>query len=458
MASPGFLKPFVDDLAAAVRDGEDDAFFAAGQRLADESRQATQHELDAAVALLAPVLAAAPPWLGGALAQYIGSLIGMAGDPTPVLDALVEQACRALEGTWLFASPYEELVGPVPERAACGADELELFLSAAGARVDDPRAVALSWMYAESSVQPILFLSQRADVRRALPQRERLLAAAIAAQDAMPAVAPWLVGLLRVLDGERLVVLHRPSGAGFQVTIGGIADNFQLHTLLAGHVIPLLSAGRRDRGDVVLPDPPTPAMTAAADGSGAHSPPGGITGQFNLVDATGAWIWNEGRPDEIPLTDGVRIIVLDPPPYVRGWSAGRAYPLLRATVDVVPLAAEDASSWLSRVRPAADQAAASEQAVVWTDDMTVSLPVGRNVPELVALTSALIDQGVSGTELQSAVAREFSLSIEDATLAVDRVLGGVARAATRDPANRPDPERDPIAFESYRRALDRTEP
>jgi hypothetical protein len=77
------------------------------------------------------------------------------------------------------------------------------------------------------------------------------------------------------------------------MTISGIGDNFQLHTLLAATLI-----GDPARG-LIPGTPPHPAWFAAAT-DGEMAPPGGIRGQFNLVDATGEWIWNEGRPADIP--------------------------------------------------------------------------------------------------------------------------------------------------------------
>jgi hypothetical protein len=355
VASRDALTSIVDDIAVAARSSDREAFFAAGQRLADEFHQTSRQDLDAVVLALVPVLTDAPQSLGGPLAQYLGSLIGMDGDATPALDTLVEHACKALEDTRHFVLLYEELVGPVPERAECGDHEYEHFVTRAASRVEDPGAVARSWMYAEAWVQPLLYLMQRADVRRALPQRERLTAAAIAAEDDLPEYAPWLVGLLRILDDEPLVVLHRQTGTGFRVRVTGVADNFQLHTMLAATIIPLLPVARRGllrrRDAAGLPDVPTPAMVAAADGSGDFTPTGGLVGQFNLVDGTGAWIWNEGRPDEIPLVDGARVIVLDPPPYQRHWDSGRAYPLLRASLEATPLPIDEATTWLSRIKP-----------------------------------------------------------------------------------------------------------
>jgi hypothetical protein len=158
--------------------------------------------------------------------------------------------------------------------------------------------------------------------------------------------AHWLSGLLLVLDDEPLLVLDHATGRGYRVTISGIGDNFQLHTLLAAALI-----GDESRG--LLPGRrPTEAEIAAASDGEDLTPSGGIRGNFNLVDAYGEWIWNEGRPADIPKLEGVRVVVLDPPPYERSWNAGRAYPLMRPTVTVTGmLPAGEARQWLGLVKP-----------------------------------------------------------------------------------------------------------
>ena len=60
-------------------------------------------------------------------------------------------------------------------------------------------------------------------------------------------------------------------------------------------------------------------------------------------------------------------------------------------------------------------------------------------------------RGTAAEEIELALAREFALNEDDARLARDRTLGGLVRAATRNPANRPAPDKDPIAFESFQR-------
>jgi hypothetical protein len=93
-------------------------------------------------------------------------------------------------------------------------------------------------------------------------------------------------------------------------------------------------------------------MVAAADGTGDPQPRGGILGQFNLVDLHGKWLWNEGRPADIPVTDGERVVVIDPPAYPRSWNLGRAYPLMKPTVRVDrQLSQQEAHDWLARAEP-----------------------------------------------------------------------------------------------------------
>jgi hypothetical protein len=55
-------------------------------------------------------------------------------------------------------------------------------------------------------------------------------------------------------------------------------------------------------------------------------------------------------------------------------------------------------------------------------------------------------------QIRDAIQTRFQISSEDADLALDRTFGGIVRASTENPRNRPDPETDPIAFESYERA------
>jgi hypothetical protein len=340
----------VDDLINAVGNRDDERFFAALQGIAKATPKARPEEVDAALVRLAPVLADIPFGMGGDLAQIAGSMADYGTDPGIVLPTLVARATDALEQAARFSTLYgaafgdppdsgdQEQIGPTVERFVETAPER-------GLDRQDAYLLVQAWFCANQWVQPVLYLSQRKDVRVALPERSRLTAAVGAMREHIEA-AHWLYGLLLVLDDEPLVVLHRASGRGYRVTISGIGDNFQLHTLLAAALI-----GDESRG--LLPGPrPTEAEIAAASDGEDLTPAGGIRGNFNLVDAYGEWIWNEGRPADIPKLEETRVVVIDPPPYARSWNAGRPYPLMRPAVTVTGmLPPDEAEHWLNLVKP-----------------------------------------------------------------------------------------------------------
>ena len=89
----------------------------------------------------------------------------------------------------------------------------------------------------------------------------------------------------------------------------------------------------------------------------------------------------------------------------------------------------------------------------WTDDMSVQLPRGHTVEELVDCILAANQQGHHHETLIANLASEFGLSKEDSELSVDRVGAGIVRAATGNRANSPNQLKDPIAWVSFQRAI-----
>ncbi len=86
----------------------------------------------------------------------------------------------------------------------------------------------------------------------------------------------------------------------------------------------------------------------------------------------------------------------------------------------------------------------------WTEDLTIPLPPGRSVAELVVVLQSALG-GMPDEDVELLLAAEFGLSTEDVELARDRVLGGLVRAATGNPSNCPPQDEDPMAWESFRR-------
>lgn len=410
---------------------------------------AGEAEAAAAVSALVPALEDMPVRYGGGLARTVGAMVGMKGDPAPVLDVLARRARDVMEDAVVFADAWRTLNGPLPSRQRESLDAVATRYAAAS---DGPRERSLeqaaSWWTGEDWAQPVLYLCQRADVRRALPDRARLLAAAERLTDEYPELAPFLVGLLRTLDGEKLAVLHRESGRGFWVTVSGVADNFQLHTLLAGA---LLAPGEGGGAGYLPGLPPTAAMIAAADGTGDPMPPDGVTGRFTMVDACGEWIWNGALPGDIPVVKGHRVIVLDPPQSEQAWKLGRAYPFLMASRTVEPMTDAEAEGWMAFIQPAVPPPASTEFFI--TDDMRVGIPAGRTVADVVDLVLSRAAQGRSTDQIEAALMTELGLTAHDAATACERALGGIVRGGSRNEANRPSPVKDPVAHESFERAL-----
>jgi hypothetical protein len=93
------------------------------------------------------------------------------------------------------------------------------------------------------------------------------------------------------------------------------------------------------------------------------------------------------------------------------------------------------------------------RAVERTDDMTVRLARGTSVRDLAVYLRAAGTEGTRRRDVLAVLTERFALPFDDARLAMDRVDGGVVRAASGNPANEPDPVRDPLAWTSYRLEL-----
>jgi hypothetical protein len=183
--------------------------------------------------------------------------------------------------------------------------------------------------------------SPTARVALGAERRTRLLEALRVVQEASGHDFKCLWYALLVLDDEPLIALHRPTGTGYALRMSGIGDNFQLHTLLAGALV--------GGGHVPGQAPSAQEVAVCRDAPGQVP----TTGSFNLVTPGGEWVWNEGTPTDIPVVDGVRLLVLDAPPYQRGWPAGRFFPGMKGDLVLERvLDGDETRAWLARCEPA----------------------------------------------------------------------------------------------------------
>ncbi|MER8187819.1 hypothetical protein [Kitasatospora sp. NPDC094015] len=315
----------------------------AGQAFDDLGRalaRAGAKERAAAGPRLAALIDRLSPEPGAALAVLVGACVEGGADPLACAGPVLAGLRAALTHAVAFAEHWpqdaeEDLQAPgeeIPDEVlALLGDGPEPFLRAA------------SWASLPGWEQAATAVLIHPEVRRSLTDRDELpgLTARLAG---FLGETTCLTAALSLLDDEPLLVLDRVGGAGFRLRMSGIADNFQLHTLLAGVLI----------GGGHLPGTaPSPDAVAAYLGTGRSDRRPAVTGSFNLVAADGSWIWNEGTPRDIPVVDGIRLLVLDPPSYPRTWAAGAMFPAMRAELVLEEvLAPQEAARHLAAVRPA----------------------------------------------------------------------------------------------------------
>lgn len=138
----------------------------------------------------------------------------------------------------------------------------------------------------------------------------------------------------------------------------GIVDNFQLHTLLID-VFPLEGLFPRRRIAKQIVD--------VANGHGPQQARDTIIGTWNLYnwtavqanlklpapDSSPHWIWGEGRPEDIPVFEGHRVVFLGPPSYTRSWRLQRTFLRLSAEIQRSrTLNKCEVTAWLQRMAAA----------------------------------------------------------------------------------------------------------
>jgi hypothetical protein len=332
------------DLTRAAIDQDQQRFGALLQEVQRSAGAVSADELTAGTRALARGVVEAAPDQAAWLAVLSGALVESGAEAHAAGTAVVGRLLEVTTGALVFADAWERAGAEEPPDPAEHEPSREIWDVVRPALGDGAGpAMEAWWSLPRFALAASTMLSVSPMVRASVAEREALAAAVERAAPHCGQLT-FVADLLRVLDGERLLVLDRASGRGWTVVIGGIGDNFQLHTLLAAELI------RPGRLSGQAPDPRWAACSL--DGDVTPDTPA-VTGRWNLVDADGAWIWNEGVPADIPLVDGARVVVLDPPAYERSWSPGRRFPLMPASI-IVEAEHEPAAlgGWWQRVSPA----------------------------------------------------------------------------------------------------------
>ncbi|MEO3829989.1 hypothetical protein [Actinomadura sp. B10D3] len=325
---------------------EDQSFSNLLPQLMQATENASPAEMNAALPRLAEGVTESPPNLGGWLAIVTGTWIEYGAGPAPVGAAVIERVTEVTAAALAFAKAWEDAAaGKPPPDMQEEQPSQEVFDTVAPVLGDGAVTAMMSWFaLPHFAMAGCTVLQMAPSVRAGLADRDfRVFAAGKAAQHL--GRMDHYQALLRVLDGERVLVLDRASRQGWTVTIGGIGDNFQLHVLLAGALI--------GRPGGLTGDRPAPEIIACF--LNADVPPGRpiISSPWDLADAHGEPIWNEGVPADIPLVNGSRVVVIDPPSYERTFPAGRRFPLMPAALRVNGMhQPEDLAAWWPHIKPA----------------------------------------------------------------------------------------------------------
>jgi hypothetical protein len=275
------------------------------------------------------------------LAMAAGFCVERGADPAacaePVFGGVRQDLLDAAE----FARRWSAAYGAGEELPAADQKIIDdTLLARLGGDPHEATRLALAWCQIEEWQPPAL-----AVLCRSAEMRRRFGPAMLPACRDLSALRrhdlKCLAYALAVLDDEPLVVLHKPSRTGFEVRIGGIGDNFQLHTLLA-HV---LVGG----GHIPGTPPSAESVRLATDPAPARGRTETVAvGAFELLAPDGERIWNEGLPDDIPVVGGQRLLVLDDPAYPRSWNADRFFPGLPGTAELTRvLSADEARTWFA---------------------------------------------------------------------------------------------------------------
>jgi hypothetical protein len=307
------------------------------------------------------------------------------GNPTAAMRQLVPAFAQVRDPfnfgrLLLFAGYLAEKGAPTREVALIVADRLGKYVSSAAMAVEgttrrdlmevatdastlNPRgASAILIVDAAIPGAMALFVREREALRIARKDHDLLRNARILAGFAK--VAYFLVELLESSDEEKLLVLFPSLRKGFEIVADNVRNGFHLFSLLEAALLPRFIDGP------AVPD----LEVAIARGERALDEKHEFRARFDyfnwsawgisgfVSDAPTRWIWGELPLRLIPRVDGLSVVLMADPLYMRTWQGeliSRVHPDARSTVVVANTVPEpEVIRWLGEFSSAPDAARA----------------------------------------------------------------------------------------------------
>ena len=301
------------------------------------------------------------------IALGCGALIEQGADPVIASAAILERTHEALQRAPVFGLACQNEARRHPGDS--DPQDIEACVKQYGQHlIQEMPEEARGWFALQPLCTAALAVLMRLPHMRATIRKDPAFKAALAESPANNSSIDCLRDVLAVLDNEELMVLHPALQRGYRIRISGIGTNFQLHTLLADALIgdptqgwlpgtrpdPLVAAAAKD-GPFPM-DEEDESDFPSAEGAFNLWNWQGLQPDGTLPEARGNsqhWIWNEGKPVDIAPFEGIRVILLGPPPYARWWNAGRYFPGMRGELEVLEhLSPAQVQDWLARIAAA----------------------------------------------------------------------------------------------------------
>jgi hypothetical protein len=301
---------------------------------------------------------------GAYLALIGGAMVEKGVDPQPMAAALRMQLQKLLEAAAKLADACRAVMPEDSADEEDDEDELdedgerpvnEAFEEAWRQVAPKMPAEVDAWNALKTLWRPGIAVYSVSDLARLAARKVREPAKRIAE---FHEAGHWLQLILSVLDDEPIVVIEPQTGLGIVGRIFGVVDNFQLHTLLmetfpstgvfATRVPRMFADVARGIGPQEIEDGVVTGFwnlyTYRALQSNGQLP------ESNDFSSSSHWVWNEGLPEDIPVLDGHRVVLLGPPSIERSWRAMRMFERLPADLKIErKLSAAEVSSWQQKM-------------------------------------------------------------------------------------------------------------